>query len=215
MSDHLNEPPTPTEAATPEPLPLPAHVSAKIALTQAITEELTRRGLTVDIAFVPFSRSRNAKEKHHSLNWSMALVREDKVKVFDTDYMQGVGHIPNYPHGKLYDYPHGGRSINLDEWEKDICETGKVRRYLVNVDVFIGGKPLPKPDIANVFHSLLLYADAVNYGSFEQWAEDFGYETDSRAAEKTYKACLEIALKLNGIFGAEVLNKWRELGQDM
>lgn len=35
-------------------------------------------------------------------------------------------------------------------------------------------------------------------GGFENWASEYGYDTDSRKAESIYQACLDIALKLRG-----------------
>ncbi len=185
-------------------------VQAKNALTQALTKEFTRRGITVDITFVPFSRSRNRAEKNRSLNWSIQLMQGGKP-VFDTDYMQGVGHIPDYPHNER-------KTLFFDGWESGVIETGRFIRYATYKKPYgtVGpGKLLPKPDIADVFYSLLLDSEAVNYSGFEQWASEYGYETDSRAAEKVYRACLDIGLKINGLFGAEMLAKWRELSRGM
>lgn len=43
------------------------------------------------------------------------------------------------------------------------------------------------------------YLSAHEAGCFEDWAEEFGYETDSRKAEDVYKACLKGGTKLRAL----------------
>ena len=57
-------------------------------------------------------------------------------------------------------------------------------------------------------------ADVLDYPTFEEWADTFGYDCDSRSAEKTYRDCLEIALKMRAIFGEADLTKLRDTFQD-
>lgn len=49
-----------------------------------------------------------------------------------------------------------------------------------------------------------------NYPSFEDFASEFGYETDSRKAEQTYKKCIEGADKLHTVFNDSEIEKIRE-----
>jgi hypothetical protein len=57
------------------------------------------------------------------------------------------------------------------------------------------------PQAADVLYSLLLDSSAVGQ-SFESWASDFGHDTDSRAAEATYRACQQNADKLARVIDA-------------
>lgn len=38
---------------------------------------------------------------------------------------------------------------------------------------------------------------------FEDWAAEYGFDTDSRKAEKLYKACLDVSEKLKRFLGDE------------
>lgn len=61
-------------------------------------------------------------------------------------------------------------------------------------------------DAADILDSLA--SDASSYANarnFEDWAADFGYDTDSRAAEKTYIACGKIAVDLENLLGGDLL----------
>jgi hypothetical protein len=44
------------------------------------------------------------------------------------------------------------------------------------------------PTAESVLENMLSSAQGVEYASFEEWAEDYGYDTDSRKAEQTYNA---------------------------
>jgi hypothetical protein len=70
------------------------------------------------------------------------------------------------------------------------------------------------PDTCSVIASLVSDADALDHASFEEWASDQGENPDSRAAERTYRACLEIALKLRNAVGEYGLRKLSEACQD-
>ena len=60
-----------------------------------------------------------------------------------------------------------------------------------------------------------LFSDAESAGeSFESWASDLGYDTDSRKAEATYKACQSIAKRLHALFGDD-FETFRELSRDV
>lgn len=51
------------------------------------------------------------------------------------------------------------------------------------------------PTSATVLHSILLDSEACGQ-SFESWADDLGYDTDSRKAFDTYQACMKCGEQL-------------------
>lgn len=57
-------------------------------------------------------------------------------------------------------------------------------------------------------------SDVLESSGFEEWASNFGYETDSRKADSIYRACLEIALKLKAVIGNDGLEQLRLAFQD-
>jgi len=50
-------------------------------------------------------------------------------------------------------------------------------------------------------------AGVIDGQSFEEWANEYGYDTDSRKAEKTYNACREEQRQLISLFGRAGLNE--------
>lgn len=171
---------------------------AKAELEQAIAD----LGLTIHVQFVPWSQSRNKGETSRSLNWLVTLKVRDRP-ILTTDYSAGVGHCPCYR--SLVSPRFGHLSIHDAELIKQETETGQTAT--------LARKPI-LPDICNVVYSLASDADVLNYPTFESWAENYGYDVDSRRAEVMYRACLESALKLRAALGDEGLRKLQEASQD-
>lgn len=102
----------------------------------------------------------------------------------------------------------------LAAWRAAECESGFAMEhspFLSDADLKIrrtrqpgeqSSKATPiLPDVADVLYSLVSDSRVLDSGGFEEWASDCGYDADSRSAEVTYRACLEIALKLRAAIG--------------
>lgn len=89
-----------------------------------------------------------------------------------------------------------------DSWE---CNEWKVilkyngRRMTIP---YFTGMAIDKPKLDDVLYSLLLDSTAIEY-SFDEWCGEFGYDTDSRKAEKLYKECLKVSEKFHKLLGEE------------
>lgn len=126
-------------------------------------------------------------------------------RTFSTPYWCGIGHRewkaeageivehlkakdgwrkPSDPHEipkKFWTHPERGPSLLTI----DVAERMRFR-------------PIP-PSAADVLASLCSDAMSVACGqSFEEFCGEFGYDTDSRKAETTYRTCQETALRLRG-----------------
>ena len=73
---------------------------------------------------------------------------------------------------------------------------------------------IPTPELVDVLYSLVNDAEAIEYNSFEDWAQTFGHDADSRKGEAMYQSCLKIALQLRQLVGKDNLNRLHELYQD-
>lgn len=186
---------------------------------------MAKHGLTVLSVFVPFSQSRNKDAKDdkgrpvYSLNWRVTLMRDGRP-VVETDYSAGVGHCPAYRKGAPanWDRPKRDWQHFATQWE---CENGYEAAYSFGgfrrKSAPVGGKLTPlaiKPEPANVVHSLLMDSDVLDYPKYENWAQDLGYDSDSRKGESVYRACLEIALAVRAGLGEPVMAELRESAQD-
>ena len=64
------------------------------------------------------------------------------------------------------------------------------------------------PTLAEVLDCLASDASGVdNAQSFEDWASEYGYDTDSRKAEKTYNICVQQAQELKALLGQDTYNQ--------
>jgi len=178
---------------------------------QRIDRVAAQFNITMRAEFVPFSKSRNAKEKTPSLNWRITL-KSGARDILTTDYMQGYGHAPAY---NASIKALGARdSVVRHAAIAHECETGALAVVMNGIDHIGKGKKLPAPELRDVLHSLLLDSDVIDHPTFESWASEFGYDTDSRSAETIYRACLETALKLRSGLGETALAQLREACQD-
>jgi hypothetical protein len=174
---------------------------------ERLQSAIAKLGLSIKAEFVPWSKSRNAKEKYKSLNWRVKLLKGERV-ILETDYSAGEGHCPSYKQslgrGKSYEHR------QMLDFE---CENGKAARYRESIGVVGGSLPI-NPDPVDVIHSLVMDAGVIDYARYEDWASEFGYDPDSRKAETTYRACLQHALALREAVGDAGIQELREAGQD-
>lgn len=175
---------------------------------------LGQLGLTVECEFVPFSVSRNAGESSPSLNWRARVLLNGKPAsgLESVDYMQGCGHCPASKAGTKR-FPAKAdlsRAIALE------CETGKRAMMSTNLGrPYATSAPIAAPDAGAIIAALCLDSDVLNYASFDDWADSFGYDRDSRKAEATYRACRATALSLRAAVGDASLAKLHALANQL
>lgn len=169
---------------------------------EELIEAMKKHGLIVESTFVPWSQSRHKNEGHRTLNWRVTLIADpdNGRHILTTDYSAGIAHCPGYSQGD--------RSILQEETIRRETESGRASTLSG-----LNGKPI-LPDSCDVLSALVNDADVLNHSTFESWAGDYGYETDSRKAEQLYRACLETALKLRNGLGETILSELREAAQD-
>jgi hypothetical protein len=131
-------------------------------------------------------------------------------QILTTDYMAGAGHSPSYKQGR------DNETFLKCQFE---CEHG-IKAGLVaylgrNTEIRPARPTQPiVPNEVDVIASLALDSNVLDESSFEDWASNLGYDVDSRKAEATYRACLDLALKLRNGLGDEGLRKLHEACQD-
>lgn len=93
-----------------------------------------------------------------------------------------------------------------DAWRCDLHHNGRSMRVTFNTGIGWAGKP---PSASDVLYSLARDADdfcAPTPPSFADWADSYGYDTDSRKAEKTFRACKRQSERLKSFLGVELMN---------
>lgn len=146
------------------------------ARKKKIAEYLSQTKIHMKAVFVPFDRSRNANEDRVSLNWKIKLCAgkpEDVPErvLFETDYTQGIGHIPHYQHHHKTKYD----AAEYRRYEKLVAQQGyyanvKSNPMASSVGTMRARTKLPDPDYVDVMYCLISDARVLDEGSFEDWA---------------------------------------------
>lgn len=158
--------------------------------------ELTELGFSVKSQYVfPVEP---IKLSEHMMRFIVTVYYKN-VHVLTTDYFMGIGHVKNY------NSPRSQRDVG------ELIYTLKTGNPAGPCRPHYG---IPKPDIAGVMYALHHDADVMNYRTFEEWASEFGYDTDSRKAESTFRACLEIGHKWHANIPADVRMEIGEILSD-
>lgn len=94
-------------------------------------------------------------------------------------------------------------SAHMDNW----TVTLKMGRKRLTVPFSMGKAIAREPNAEDVLDCLASDAASIEIGhGFEDWADGFGYSTDSRKAEQTYKAIVRQSAKLRKFLGAHLYN---------
>lgn len=167
-------------------------------------------GLRMDAVFIPRSRTPNATETvlhKMQIHWSVKITREGRNAELTAPYSEGIGHLPKPLR------PKDLRHVTMHDAEctKDALELGT---YSMNPGLLRPRKPIPPPAIADVLFCLVSDASALDAPDFEHWAAEYGYDADSREAERTYQTCISIGLALRRMLSDVELAALREAFQD-
>jgi hypothetical protein len=171
---------------------------------------LADKGIRAEFSFIPFSKSKNSSESALSLNWNVKLFYKDR-EIIETPFFQGIGNAPVY---KLKDK--FGSKLTFNVALKMQCELGKEIKYCpFNRDGYLAQHDnIKSPSVADLFYCLILDADAIDYPAYEDWADTFGLDHDSRKGLALYHECLTTGLRLRAGLGESLLKELRELFSD-
>lgn len=152
---------------------------------------LTAHGAVFSSVFVPWSQHTHDEKQRYGLAYDVTLTQGRRA--YTTRYSQGAAYLPSWAHHM---------TIEKAEACQRESETG-----------LHGCLPI-LPSVVDVMACLASDASALDCVSFEEWAGDFGYDTDSRKAEGVYNACVACGLALRSMFGDAGLAELREITKD-
>jgi hypothetical protein len=97
----------------------------------------------------------------------------------------------------------------MDRSSHYLCKIFKAGRVTpMNVTFSQGAAHKNKPTLSTVLDCLASDASGVMHGqTFEDWASDYGYDTDSRKAERTYRAVCNQTQELLLLVGPDGLDE--------
>lgn len=174
---------------------------------QAIEQFTTDNKITMETKFIPYSKTKGAKPypklSDLTLNWEVTILVNGRP-ILTTDYMMGVGHAPSYKQGVIKD-------IQSDCVYRE-CETGYAHRisWGWTEPVLMRNKPIT-PRLSDVLYSITLDSAALDYSGFNEWADTYGYDQDSRKAFDIYNVCLSNGLKFRNGLGQKCFTQLQQL----
>lgn len=156
---------------------------------------LAKLNITAVATFVPLHayvppKGKKDEPHQHVLRWNVEVLVGLRV-AYSTEFTAGFGHVPELLH----------RNIN------NLSDRTKIYEYLD------GKRVCPFPDL-DFFYCTASDASVLDERDFESWADSLGFDSDSRAAEKIYTACLANAVALRAMIGDAGLTELREAFQD-
>lgn len=92
-------------------------------------------------------------------------------------------------------------SSNMDHWKVTLRRAGHTMTVYFSKGY---GHHGAEPGTDEVLSYLASDSSSVDDYSFEDWCGNFGYDTDSRTAERTWKACQHAAKRLQNFLGVDL-----------
>lgn len=114
---------------------------------------------------------------------------------FKGDKQWKVDGISNNWNNHKVTVKHGGKSFSFDFWGS-----------IMNPDI--------KNNQENVFAFYCVLSDGLSAkDSFEDFCDNFGYDSDSRTAERIYKACKKSLTKIDRVFDCDLYDLINEISE--
>lgn len=174
-------------------------------MTQSANDQLAALGLSLTSEHIPLRGSLDLKTTMVDFRVTVAY---NGRGVIATEYHMGLGHCKATSKSKR-------PAPNLSRLTLD---------YFRCLESTLRGLPstfmddirwtLPEPTLADVLSSLLLDSEVLGHPSFESWADEYGYDPDSRRAEATYRACMDTTLRVTNGIPRDVLDAARDVLAD-
>lgn len=164
--------------------------------SQEITDKLTADGWSIETTCTdPGGYNKESV-------YTVTLRRNGRK--MSVEYRQGCGHRvwkSRGPWGSAHpvyadywaEFRKPGRRVQIPynlTMPADCPPESRARQQAV-IDAFDGMTAPTVPTLADVLYCLVADAGSVRYGSdFADWAQEFGYDEDSRKAHKAFKGCV-------------------------
>lgn len=146
----------------------------------------------------------------HHLAFTVTITRNEKA-AWAGPYKMGLGNFKAKPLAKarLQSRPWEELVRGITDRELSAGTQSVIRAHIAH-NLLTGGPSLP-----DVLYSLFSDGSAFfDAESFEEWAGNYGYDEDSRTAERMFQECQETGRKLARAFTAAEIQELREAFQD-
>ena len=186
---------------------------------QKLTPPLQSLGFTLTVIAGPRGVIKPAQSKDGK-PWPClkfrVLLQHGGKDVLETDFSFGIGHVDlkkvKVPPSTFLPGWSNEETSFLAAWQRQPHAEFKDKALQARVTERLARLQKLAPTLPGVLSSLLMESDAHGQ-TFEDWCGEFGYDTDSRSAEETFRACELIGRQLHKV-DAKTLEQAREILQD-
>ncbi len=174
-------------------------------------------GLSIEVEGQPQGKvDRDGKNEWPHVAFMVVLKKGDKT-ILKQEYRMGTGHfdpkgISKYSISKYMPGNHNKAEDILDIWQRKPFAKFVDQEFFARVVAAVAQHKKIMPKLNDFVHSVIM--DGRPYFEhlcFEEWADEYGYDTDSIKANKIYEQCCDIGRQLaRGLTKAEIdaLAEW-------
>lgn len=168
---------------------------------KSVAQFIEQHGITMTCARIP-ARLDGVEWDKGAFHYLVTLQCGGRAMSFN--YSMGAAHVEKIPYEKLGFMGHG---FTRNDYNR--LPTPGSRHASIAQAEWMKAVYRPKaPDIASVLDCVA--SDCAGYANsrcFEDWASEYGYDVDSRKAERTYEAVREQYRQAESLLGRAALNE--------
>lgn len=164
--------------------------------TQTIQQFLTKYPVTIELTEVPENPSME-KSKDEMINYYVTLAFEGRM--MSLYFSTGLGWVETRT-------GQSAQGVTYRKRDKTFLVRSGNTLYDGNDGRMFGKYRIRKPKVEDVLNCLASDASGIDQ-SFEDWASELGYDTDSRKAEQIYQTCQKQARELRQLLGVTVFEE--------
>lgn len=162
----------------------------------AAKHRLTMEAIYRPINGDPFTKNKNGYT-WKPFSYEVKIRSQDGKREFGTSYTMGPGHSPAW--NKANSIPGAMTVHKLDQMRRAYTER----------------QGRPAPNLPDVLESLALdFQGVADLQTFEAWASDYGYNPDSREAERIYNTCRDSLARFAQVFGPDMARELTEVQEE-
>lgn len=175
---------------------------------KSIKEFIKENGLEMTAVQVE-SRPDKTDDEWQGFHWKVEIKNGDRK--MSIHYTMGLAHCKYQPMNRVELNKHIGHYVNrelqvraIEDLEKNLW---RMKEYQIQeLMQKYGIKRVPNaPELSDVLDCLASDSSGVeNARDFNDWAADYGYDEDSRKAEKIYNQCVEQRRELRDLLGLKL-----------
>lgn len=157
----------------------------------------TQIGLSITINSGPVGevKDQDTDNPWPCIRYNVSLMRGDR-EIWRGEFRLGIGHVKPIPAPGM-SFEHQNIVSHLKNHSRLNYKDTKTAQAVCFVAAMLAKHQRKAPSVEDVAHSLIMDGSAYfNAETFEDWADNYGYSSDSIKAEKLWRECIDTGMRL-------------------